>query len=292
MDKICILIDSGNSRIKARAFWLNHPEAEKNLDKAIINEITIYNQEYAKLVGFVERITRDGNIAKVYGVTVATENIRTDLENVFRSFDLEKSKDFNQKEPIVWLESEEKAFSIKNLYENTKQLGVDRWFGIIGAHYHLTHHLKVDSKVALIHVSFGTATTVDCMHNEQLIGGTILPGLQMMFDSLFRGTAHLPKVAVSASDIVNFPLTTHAAIQTGVVCAQAGAVFRQIQKLWFLTTQVPYVFISGGAKETIVDEINSICSHWSTAAGLAQVECIELETTVLDGLQYYVSNKG
>ncbi|WDU46449.1 type III pantothenate kinase [Taylorella equigenitalis] len=291
MDKICILIDSGNTRIKARAFVVGHPDASSDLNKAIIDEITIYNQEYARILGFVEKIQRQGQIVKVYGISVATENIRSDLENVFVSLNLKNAKEFKQSEPIIWLESEEKAFSLTNMYESPKQLGVDRWFGIIGAHYHLTQQLKDDSNRALIHVSFGTATTVDCMHNEQLIGGTILPGLQMMFDSLFRGTAHLPKVATSASDIVNFPLNTHAAIQTGVVCAQAGAVFRQVQKLWFLTTQVPYVFISGGAKDTIVDEIRSICSHWSTAAGLPSVECIELETTVLDGLQYFVSKE-
>lgn len=95
MDKICILIDSGNTRIKARAFVVGHPDASSDLNKAIIDEITIYNQEYARILGFVEKIQRQGQIVKVYGISVATENIRSDLENVFVSLNLKKLKSSN-----------------------------------------------------------------------------------------------------------------------------------------------------------------------------------------------------
>ncbi len=113
------------------------------------------------------------------------------------------------------------AAGVFNGYENPAQLGVDRWLAMIGA--------RGISPAACLVVMAGTATTIDTLAaNGHFLGGLILPGLDLMRQSLARDTAALP---LANGEHKAFPRNTHDAIISGCIEAQLGAIeraFRQI----------------------------------------------------------------
>jgi len=68
---------------------------------------------------------------------------------------------------------------IKNAYDNPKQLGVDRWLALIGA-----HHLE---KGPVCVVDCGTAITLDVLNGHHQ-GGIIMPGVTTMHNALLSNT--------------------------------------------------------------------------------------------------------
>jgi type III pantothenate kinase len=75
----------------------------------------------------------------------------------------------------------------------------------------------------------GTATTIDAVSVDgDFIGGMILPGLGLMASSLAKNTAQLPEVALHISSLQPFADHTDAAIVSGCLAAQAGAIERAV----------------------------------------------------------------
>ena len=113
------------------------------------------------------------------------------------------------------------AAGVVNTYDNPAQLGVDRWLALIGAR-------GITSSACLV-VMAGTATTIDTLSADgKFAGGLILPGLDLMRQSLARDTAALP---LANGEHQACPRNTHDAIISGCIEAQLGAIeraFRQI----------------------------------------------------------------
>ncbi len=70
--------------------------------------------------------------------------------------------------------------------ENAKEIGADRVANVIGAYYEY-------GKNGII-LDFGTAITVDVLHDGNFLGGSISPGIYTMLYSLFKNAAKLPLV--------------------------------------------------------------------------------------------------
>jgi len=86
-------------------------------------------------------------------------------------------------------------FSIKLNYETKDTLGIDRICSAEGAYYLVQKKFPVfiKSNNFILTIDFGTATTVNILKMPgEFTGGMILPGIQMMFDSLQKNTAQLP----------------------------------------------------------------------------------------------------
>ncbi|MBW8191659.1 type III pantothenate kinase [Neiella marina] len=111
--------------------------------------------------------------------------------------------------------SEPQAFGVTNGYHDHTLLGVDRWLGLIGA--------RQLTKQACVIVDAGTAVTVDAMDASGYhLGGWIVPGLQMMQESL---TQRSEKLHVHKQQRASgFGLSTSDAIQLGALSAIAGAI--------------------------------------------------------------------
>lgn len=123
---------------------------------------------------------------------------------------------------IEWFTSVAELGGIRNHYRNPAQLGCDRFAAAIGAHALFPH-------CPLVVATCGTATTIDAVSADgDFIGGMILPGLGLMAASLAKHTAQLPQVAVQASAIQPFADNTDAAIVSGCLAAQAGAIERAV----------------------------------------------------------------
>ena len=128
---------------------------------------------------------------------------------------------------------------IQNLYQAPSDLGNDRWAAIIGGYYYAQdgNYLIVNS---------GTATTIDYVNCDlKFNGGWILPGVNMMLQSLGSKTALLPNLSQHPQYEVNeniFGNSTESAILQGVLHAQLGS----IQFALHHHPEIRHLIISGG----------------------------------------------
>jgi type III pantothenate kinase len=152
------------------------------------------------------------------------------------------------------------ALGVKNGYRDARQLGPDRWAGLVAA-----HHAHPGNKLV---VNAGTALTVDALARDgRFLGGLIVPGPALMRRSLDRGTAGL---RLTEGTFQRFPASTADAITTGAVLACSGAIERMRAAMDANGTPVALVVLSGGAAP-------ELSAHLS---GPLAVE----ENLVLDGL--------
>ncbi|MBF0329764.1 MAG: type III pantothenate kinase [Nitrospirae bacterium] len=80
-------------------------------------------------------------------------------------------------------------------------------------------------------VDFGTATTITVVgKNKNILGGSILPGIQLMANSLACGTAKLPHIK-KTKPIMALGRDTYSAMLSGVMFGSAGAVETIVQKI-------------------------------------------------------------
>lgn len=190
---------------------------------------------------------------------------------------------------LHWLSSEPQLLHLSNAYSDHQQLGSDRWLAMLG----LSVHEKAQERPAML-VSFGTATTIDTVFRDQFLGGLILPGLQLMTDSLVSGTAQLPAIQWEKSSLpAEFPSSTAEALESGMIAAQVGAVLRQWSYVVKRCQQPPVVFYAGGAAAYVVPELSRLLSEQACLHGFDTIELLPFEDPALAGLllyaQYYLA---
>lgn len=140
---------------------------------------------------------------------------------------------------IYWITSKAEACGVKNSYVQAEKLGTDRWAAIIAA-----WHIK---QAPCVVVNAGTAVTIDGIENATFTGGLIIPGVDLMQQSLYIGTAQLPlQNPRKESDIDIFATSTHDAIYAGTLYAIVGAIALMFEQLKKKTGQEPWILISGG----------------------------------------------
>ncbi|MBC7405794.1 MAG: type III pantothenate kinase [Cytophaga sp.] len=148
---------------------------------------------------------------------------------------------------------------VKNAYAQATQLGSDRFASAIGAHALFPFR-------SLLVVTCGTATTIDAVTVEgtseaTFIGGMILPGLQLMAQSLAKNTAQLPQVAESLSVTRLFADNTELAIVSGCINAQVGAILRAYETQLKMQHYPVSCIISGGAAPYLIAHLGIACEH-------------------------------
>jgi type III pantothenate kinase len=140
-----------------------------------------------------------------------------------------------------WAASTRSQAGVSNRYEEPSQLGVDRWAALIGA-----RSLCSDPCVV---VNAGTATTVDALDAQgEFIGGIIIPGFDLMHESLAANTARL---SAERGNFTTFPRTTRDAITSGAIQALCGAVERMRSAMLDAGHREPVLVFSGGAGELV-----------------------------------------
>lgn len=161
--------------------------------------------------------------------------------------------------PIRWIKASAQACGVTNQYAVAETLGSDRWAALIAA-----WHLK---QAPCIVVNAGTAVTIDALQDKttltaqaDFIGGMILPGLNLMQQSLGLATAQLPEHNtasdfMAATDAELFAQSTQVAIYSGALYAITGAIALMAQALQAKTQQAPSIIISGGNANAIHDSL-------------------------------------
>jgi type III pantothenate kinase len=139
----------------------------------------------------------------------------------------------------LWLRSSAQACGVRNGYDRPERLGADRWAALIGA--------RAQRLTACIVVCAGTATTVDWLDAEGVFrGGLILPGVDLMRDSLARNTAQLP---LAEGEFRFDPCNTEDAIVSGCLHAQIGAIERMFSRI--AGEPAALCLLTGGAAQRI-----------------------------------------
>ncbi|WP_136413555.1 type III pantothenate kinase [Herbaspirillum sp. ST 5-3] len=205
-----LLIDAGNTRVK----WALVPNSARGA-KELGRWTECGMVEHAQLKLLCEA-WRGQKVVRVLISNVAGQNMRAALEQtLLGAFGMHPV-------PVEWFSSSESMAGVQNNYRNPQQLGCDRFASAIGAH-------ALFPGQALIVATCGTATTVDAITAEGVfLGGMILPGLGLMASSLAKNTAQLPQVAQDLDIAEPFADHTDAAIVSGCLAAQTGAIERAV----------------------------------------------------------------
>lgn len=111
---------------------------------------------------------------------------------------------------------------VSNAYEEPGRLGVDRWLAVLAAfHRHPEGALVVDA---------GTALTIDLVDARgEHLGGYILPGLNLMQQSLRQDTARIRYTEAHAPDLEPGKSTAEAVANGAALAAAASVAAARVQ---------------------------------------------------------------
>ena len=220
-----LLIDIGNSRIK----WAFHQgDALHSITRVEYSECELGHDWFAETTHTPEAI---------FVVSVASQETESALIRACH-------KRWGKSATI--LQTGSLCAGVTNGYTRPSMLGVDRWAARIGE-YRLSGR-------AVVVTDCGTACTADFVDNQGVHrGGAIIPGLQMMQQSLSSATARIGAVD---SDIgLDGPGTTTAAcVHLGSREAVIGFIERMTRMAQAqLGEGVTVVLTGGGAKALLAD---------------------------------------
>lgn len=134
-------------------------------------------------------------------------------------------------------ESRDREFGVVNGYREPRQLGVDRWLGLLAA--------RQISKAPVLVVDCGTATTLDAMDRDgRHLGGVILPGLTLFERCLMQGT-DIPECD-GAGGRFGFATDTATGISSGAMLATTAAVEAAMADLVKTQGQDVVMLLTGG----------------------------------------------
>jgi type III pantothenate kinase len=218
-----LAIDAGNTRVK----WGLFDQSGNLLEQGVCM--------HAELPNLLLPTANEAMISNVAGNAIETQ-LKKSLANTVK---------------IHWVTSQASACGVKNGYMKPETLGTDRWVALIAA-WHIKH-------APCVVVNAGTAVTIDALTGDgEFIGGMILPGLDLMQQSLGLATAQLPTLcAPQTQDSSIFANNTADAIHVGALHAISGAINQMAHALQSHSKQVPAVIISGGNADAIKKHLPS-----------------------------------
>jgi len=178
---------------------------------------------------------------------------------------------------IAWQVARPQALGLINGYREPHRLGADRWLSLVGLWAHPRHATARRRGCVQVLATFGTATTIDTITPDgRFPGGLILPGVALMRASLASGTARLPG---APGEPMDYPDHTLAAIQTGILAAQWGAVTHQLRLAGHHHPSAPLRLVVGGGAWP---ELSAVARD--AMAVLPEVDFEIVDNPVLDGL--------
>ena len=129
-----------------------------------------------------------------------------------------------------------------------ERVGIDRLLGAVAANRLRRSH------AASITVDAGTATTINLLTTDGVFcGGFILPGLRLMANALYTGTAQLPEIDFDGT--TKFPgRNTEDAIRGGIIAATCGAIRRVLMDVKRDDVEAD-LFVTGGASLHLLDDL-------------------------------------
>lgn len=192
-----LLIDIGNTRLK----WANYESGKIGNSGAIFHGQECINTE---LLNAWEGISvPDAMII----ACVSSQTIKQQLISAAKA-----------RWPGIFIQevyTEKEARGVSNAYSDHMKLGVDRWLAMLAAYHQYA--------AAVCIVDCGTAITLDVVNAQgQHLGGMIMPGINLMKQALYQGTADLN--ICSATHGLGLANNTEAAIFNGNLNSVKGFI--------------------------------------------------------------------
>jgi len=138
---------------------------------------------------------------------------------------------------LFFAKTSSKACEVSCAYDNPDLLGIDRWLGILAVE-------SASQSVGL--VSIGTAITLDVVSNKKHLGGHILPGRQLMFDSLFSTGQVRPELSGVSGQTSQLGCSTSECVNYAVDTAIYGYLFHVMQSMQKQHQVTQWVLTGGG----------------------------------------------
>jgi len=194
-----LLLDLGNTRLK----WAITDEHGHFLDFGVV--------EYIALNSFLS--------GQFFNQTPSIEQVWIASVNDSQ-YDVRIDDYFSKTAKVYHVYSPTHRCGVTNSYQEPLNLGIDRWLGMVAAHYYI--------EAPVLIIDAGTAMTADCIDEKgQHLGGFIVPGMNMMRQSLSNNTAQLPSVSKGKKGL---GCSTHDAIANGTFEMLIGLVERTLQQ--------------------------------------------------------------
>lgn len=243
-----LFIDIGNTRIKWAAAHLNEASS---LPVQWLQTNSVGHDQIHKLSSQLLVFFETEKPAKIVFSNVAGDNIAQEIEFALLLIFPELL--------MQQFQSQRQCANLINLYETPNKLGSDRFASAIAARAYFPQE-------NIIVATCGTATTVDAVNAQgEFIGGMILPGLQTMAISLAKNTAQLPYIEAENTIQTAFGLNTNAAIMSGCIHAQVGAIWGALDQLAAQSMTKPILIMTGGAApylmENVIRKNHYACHH-------------------------------
>lgn len=177
---------------------------------------------------------------QIVGTNVAGEQVVAPIENYWRQRGVLPT----------WVKAMMECCGVDNTYDHPEQLGADRWAALVGA--------WLETQGACLVVSAGTAVTIDMLDAQgKFLGGMILPGRNLMQDSLSTGTHAL---TVAPGQVVPYPRNTADAMTSGIAAALANPVCEAYARLAAETVSPPVCLLVGGDAEWLSSQLENRCT--------------------------------
>lgn len=280
-----IVLDLGNTRLKAAVLIGTDRSRRVRLHAPMA---TTYKQ-IERFEQWLQRLPQPPS--EVWGINVAKKHKMQAVIKALSPYPC----------TLRWLGADVEHPEIHNAYDDPGQLGPDRWFGVLGA---FALHPPAPEQ-ALLYCSFGTATTIDLVVSRQkaihylqnqaphrplplvakpqvFLGGVILPGPQLMHESL---TLHTARLNTGLGSLAEFARNTPSAISSGIVQAQTGALIQQCLHAQALCPELPIQLVcTGGGWVFVKLALQQSLDSWSRVYPYPQPNLQFTEHAVLRGL--------
>lgn len=222
-----LLLDIGNTRIK----WATLDQGTLGAQRAQVYADWGHEQLRKHLFEATKPIQR------ILVANVAGKRIADLLQEAAQSLNLTPE----------FLHSTSSAGGVRNAYVDPKQLGVDRWMALIGAH-------ALQARATCI-VDVGTAMTVDGIDAlGRHLGGVIVPGPDLMMSSLMRNTSDIAlRAEAGRYGEALFADNTLGGVYQGAVHALAALIERAVAHLARECGEAPVLLLTGGARDGVKD---------------------------------------
>jgi len=170
---------------------------------------------------------------------------------------------------LVVVESEAQRFGVKSGYQHPNQLGIDRWLAIVGA-------AKLFKSKNILIVDAGTATTFDLLSAEQQhLGGWILPGIDLLFNSLLKNTSKIEAEQIKVPAL-SFGTNTSENVNNACWAATIGAIELAVTRATSELGYIDFVILTGGNAKNLQSMI--------------QYDTVIENNLIFHGLQRYSQN--
>ncbi len=227
-----LVLDIGNTRIKAGIFDGDSMVANVTIGKDLLNDFRALENEFSG----IKRVL-------ISAVGQLPQSLESYLQEKF----------------VFETLSSKTKLPIKLLYKTSETLGSDRIALAVGGWY------TADKGNALV-IDMGTCITYDIVNeNGEYLGGAISPGLQMRYNSLNLMTASLPSlqprkdvqelIGTSTQDSI------HSGVQYGILDELQGMIRRyqnQFPKLTVIMTGGDKIYFEEQLKNVIFADSNLV----------------------------------